>query len=164
MDPEHHESFDQNQSSGAESAQNISGIAEVRDRYLEQARSEEAFSAGVPEPYRGAGAQTRAQVDHLRRLAEGAEEIFTFEETLAGKAPNEIQAEIVRLQERIDQLVTDQREVQAQARQHDAIRTDSGQSVDPGVIARLDQEELAILRQSNLLSELKRIANNRLKG
>jgi ElaB/YqjD/DUF883 family membrane-anchored ribosome-binding protein len=150
-------------SASQELAERNAAIAQVQERYLARAKSEEDFSEAIPEPYPGAKSQTQVAVARLRRLAGQAEQIYDHETSLAGKSPEELRSVVVQLESAMNQLVGDQRQVQSRAREYQLGQDAKRQPVDQGVIAQLDQEEVDILDRSSLMLELKDITRARLK-
>lgn len=156
-------SFEPNETNHSGSVERSSEVAKVQDRYLGRAKSEEDFSAAVPEPYPGAKSQTRVAVERLRRLADHAEEIYDFETSLAGKTPEQLEQEVMRLQHDMDQLRRGQRQVQVKAREHQLQQDSLKQRADPEIISNIDKQEMDILNRSSLLLEFQDIVKAQLK-
>lgn len=133
------------------------GIDRVRERYEARATAERGW-LDVPEPFAGAHAQSRVQIERIEALAHRAEEIFDFEQSLSGKSPEELQSEVERIQAEMDAQRKLQLDIRDMAREHHVFVDDTGGAPDMESVRSFNQGELKTLDAQNFLFELKKIA------
>lgn len=137
------------------------GIESVRQRYEARVASEKGW-LDVPEPFAGAHSQSRIHIKQIEALANRAEEIYEFEQTLAGKSPEELQSEIERIQVETDAQRKLQLDIRAMAHEHQVRVDDTGKTPDYEIVTSFHKGEVNAVQQQNFLFELKQIAQARL--